>query len=224
MAYLSVRSVTKSFGDRQVLAGASLEAESGDTVAVLGPSGSGKSTLLNIIGALLPPDNGEVIVAGTDVVHLSSAELAAYRANKVGFVFQDHHLLPQLTLMENVLLPALAARTDPCEARAAALLERVGLKHRLHAYPWQVSGGERQRAALARALMNEPGLLLCDEPTGNLDQPTGAEVMDLLLSVARDDAAYGSRTLILMVTHNLDHAARFDRRLRLEAGSLKEIA
>ena len=224
MAYLSVRSVTKSFGDRQVLAGASLEAESGDTVAVLGPSGSGKSTLLNIIGALLPPDNGEVIVAGTDVVHLSSAELAAYRASKVGFVFQDHHLLPQLTLMENVLLPALAARTDPCEARAAALLERVGLKHRLHAYPWQVSGGERQRAALARALMNEPGLLLCDEPTGNLDQPTGAEVMDLLLSVARDDAGSGSGTVILMVTHNLDHAARFDRRLRLEAGSLKEIA
>ncbi len=222
MSYVRVQNVVKSFGERTVLAGVSLEAERGDTVAVLGPSGSGKSTLLNILGALIRPDEGEVVVGDVNVTDLAAHGLAQYRSRCVGFVFQDHHLLPQLTILENVLLPTLAAGTRADRDRAVVLLGRVGIQHRMNAYPWQVSGGERQRAALARALMNEPGLLLCDEPTGNLDHATGAEVMDLLLDLASDRSSSHAPLTVIMVTHNLDHAARLSRRYKLEAGVLKE--
>ena len=202
-----------------ILADVSLEACCGETVAIVGPSGSGKSTLLNIIGSLEQPDSGAVWVEETDVTQLSGPALAQYRASRVAFVFQDHHLLPQLTARENVMLPSLAEGAAPVSAEAALhLLDSVGLAARADAFPARLSGGERQRVALARALVNSPALLLCDEPTGNLDEDTGAEVVALLSSLAEE-----RKTTVLMVTHNLTHAAGFARRLRLREHRLEEL-
>jgi ABC-type lipoprotein export system ATPase subunit len=188
----------------------------GETVAITGPSGSGKSTLLNLIGALDAPTSGEVRLGETVVTALTGHDLARFRASRVGFVFQEHHLLPQLTATENVLLPTLAlAGAGDREAWAATLLERLGLAERADAFPAQLSGGERQRVALARALVNGAKLLLCDEPTGNLDAEVGALVVGLLLELARDQGA-----TVLMVTHNAAHAERFGRSLRLAEGRL----
>jgi ABC-type lipoprotein export system ATPase subunit len=223
MPFLSVQEVVKAYGSRAVLDGASFEAEPGDTVAVLGPSGSGKSTLLNIIGALDRPSSGSVTVGASELTTLAGTELARFRSTRVGFVFQDHHLLPQLTATENVLLPALAAGLRGREGEAARLLDRVGVGHRAAAFPWEMSGGERQRVAVARALVNVPPLLLCDEPTGNLDHATGAEVIDLLLGLASQPPLGAEHVTIVMVTHNLDHAARFGRRLSLADGRLREV-
>jgi len=222
MAFLRVRDVTKTFGERVILSDVSFDAARGETVAILGPSGSGKSTLLSILGGLLPPDQGEVLVGDTEVTDLLTTDLCRYRSRTVGFVFQDHYLLPQLTLLENVLLPALAVGQPPDPKRAEQLLGRVGLSERMHAYPYQVSGGERQRAALARALMNRPPLLLCDEPTGNLDQKNGSTIVDLLLQTAAPDSPDGDGVLVVMVTHNVEHAGRFDRRMRLQDGQIVE--
>lgn len=206
-----------------VLRAVNLTAAPAEAVSIVGPSGSGKSTLLNIIGTLLQPTSGRVFLGDVDVTALRSTALASFRARQVGFVFQDHLLLPQLSAIENVLLPTLAAgapeRGSAPRKRAAELLERVGLTARSRAFPAQLSGGERQRVALARALVNRPGLLLCDEPTGNLDRQTGAEVVSLLLDVARRDGV-----TVLMVTHNLEHAARCDRCLQLVDGSLRPCA
>lgn len=220
MPFLCVKDLCKRFGERAVLDGASLDAEVGDTVAILGPSGSGKSTLLNVIGALTRPDAGSVIVDGVEVTALSGSDLARYRSEGVGFVFQDHHLLPQLTAAENVLLPVVAAGARSGPTDAERVLDRVGVSRRAEAFPWEMSGGERQRTALARALINRPKLLLCDEPTGNLDQQTGSEIIDLLLSLASDPAPKDRRVTVVMVTHNLDHASRFARRLALSHGRL----
>lgn len=222
MALVHMRGVRKSYDERPVLAGVCLDAEAGDSVAIVGPSGSGKSTLLNILGALALPDAGDVLVDGRSVPELSGDEQSRYRATVVGFVLQDHHLLPQLTLLENTMLPAVAARQAGSRERAMDLLTRVGVGHRADAYPWQVSGGERQRAALARALFNRPKLLLGDEPTGNLDQATGAAIVDLLLSLAAGLESDGGRPCVLMVTHNLEHARRFSRMFRLENGRLQQ--
>lgn len=219
MSVLEVREVCKVFGERRVLDGACLTVESGDTVAIMGPSGSGKSTLLNIMGGLDTPTSGTVAFGGTNLADLAPAETAAYRASHVGFVFQEHHLLPQLTAIENVLLPTLAARADRSEERALSLLEQVGVAHRRDGFPWQMSGGERQRVAVARALINRPAVLLCDEPTGNLDRETGSQIVDLLLRVAADQAS-DARMAVVMVTHNAEHAARFARNYRLDAGVL----
>lgn len=191
--------------------------EPGETVAITGPSGSGKSTLLNLIGALDVPTAGTVHLGEVEVTSLSGAELAAYRATRIGFVFQDHHLLPQLTALENVLLPTLALpHATSVKARAQDLLERIGLQARRDAFPAQMSGGERQRVAIARALVNQPSLLLCDEPTGNLDRTTGADVVTLLLELAQ-----GQGVTVLMVTHNLEQATRFSRCLQLRGGKLE---
>ena len=218
---LALDQVTRRFatpegGELSVLDGVSCEVEAGATVAIVGPSGSGKSTLLNLIGALDRPTSGTVRLGNTDVTALEGRRLAAFRASRVGFVFQDHHLLPQLSALENVLLPTLAldGRGDG-EARARELLERVGLTERQQAFPAQLSGGERQRVAIARALINRPGLLLCDEPTGNLDRQTGAAVVSLLLELAAQQGV-----TVLMVTHNLEQAARFGRCLELQDGRL----
>jgi lipoprotein-releasing system ATP-binding protein len=196
--------------------------EPAETIAVVGPSGSGKSTLLNIIGSLDQPTAGRVMLGEIDVTSLTGTALAEFRSRSVGFVFQDHLLLPQLTALENVLLPTLAQdqsdraqRSAPTEERAAQLLEMVGLSPRQHAFPAQLSGGERQRVAIARALINQPGLLLCDEPTGNLDRTTGAEVVSLLLDLAAQQGV-----TVLMVTHNLEQAARFGRCFELVGGKL----
>ncbi len=216
---LMVRDLIKEFdapgGSNRVLSGTSLDAEAGETVAILGPSGSGKSTLLNIIGSLDRPTSGTVHLGATDVTSLSGDRLASYRASDVGFIFQDHHLLPQLSALENVMLPTIAARTgDGADARARDLLERVGVSGRAGAFPARLSGGERQRVAAARALINGPALLLCDEPTGNLDRDTGMQLIELLRELAADGV------IVLVVTHNEEQAGLLERRLLLRGGAL----
>ena len=207
-------------GEVTVLRGASVSAQSGETVAIIGPSGSGKSTMLNIIGSLDRPTAGSVRLGDVEVTTLQGQALADFRATRVGFIFQDHHLLPQLTALENVLLPALAREDrEDDEQRARDLLERVGVLHRADAFPAQMSGGERQRVAAARALINGAGLMLCDEPTGNLDREAGENLVSLLLELA------GTQDVtVLMVTHNEGHAARFSRCLALGDGRLEPLS
>lgn len=206
-------------GPLTVLSGASLRASPGETVAVVGPSGSGKSTLLNIVGSLDTPTTGSVRLGDVEVTALEGKALADFRARRVGFIFQDHHLLPQLTAVENVLLPTLAGHAPKdAQQRARGLLERVGVLHRADAFPARMSGGERQRVAAARALINGAGLLLCDEPTGNLDRDAGANLVSLLIELAETQ-----RVTVLMVTHNHEHAARFSRRLALRDGRLEPL-
>jgi len=200
-----------------VLKAVSLEAAPGQTVALVGPSGSGKSTLLNIIGSLDKPTSGTVRLGALDVTALSADAVAQYRARHVGFVFQDHHLLPQLSALENVLLPTLAAGVDRANAsaRAAQLLERVGVGPRAAAFPAQLSGGERQRVAVARALINQPRLLLCDEPTGNLDHENAVRIVALFAELAQQQ-----QVMVLMATHNMELAGQFSRCLELTGGTL----
>ncbi|MFO8080360.1 MAG: ABC transporter ATP-binding protein [Armatimonadota bacterium] len=217
---LTVKELMKEYdtpaGVTRVLDELSLTAESGETVAILGPSGSGKSTLLNIIGSLDRPTAGRVRLGDTDVTSLDGDALASYRATDVGFIFQDHHLLPQLTAVENVLLPTMAAGTgEGAEHRARELLERVGVAERADAFPARLSGGERQRVAAARALINEPALLLCDEPTGNLDRESGDRLVELLRELADDGVT------VLMVTHNMRQAELLGRGLLLTEGTLE---
>jgi len=203
-------------GALAVLKGVSLVLRAGRTVAVVGASGSGKSTLLNLIGALDRPTAGSIRMDGCEVSALEGRELAEFRARKVGFVFQDHHLLPQCTAVENVLVPTLAVGRDPGAAdRALALLERVGLGDRTDYLPARLSGGERQRVAIARAMINGAPLLLCDEPTGNLDRDTGRRVADLFLELAREQGK-----MAIVVTHDLELAATFDEQFELRDGTL----
>jgi len=188
----------------------------GDTLAITGASGSGKSTLLNIVGSLDKPTSGNVRLGEIAVIDLAGARLADFRSRHVGFVFQDHHLLPQCTALENVMLPTLARPGGGSASRAQALLARVGLTDRVRAFPAQLSGGERQRVAIARALVNDPPLLLCDEPTGNLDRETGEQVGALFKEmVAERDA------MLIVVTHNLEFARRFSRCAELRDGVLE---
>ena len=219
---LVVDSVRKEFdtpvGTLAVLRDVSFEISSGETLAVVGPSGSGKSTLLNIIGALEPPTSGSVRLGEIEVTALRLEKLADYRARRVGFVFQDHHLLPQCSALENVMLPTLAAgKLDGAVERARLLLERVGLAERVDAMPGVLSGGERQRVAIARALVNNPPVLLCDEPTGNLDSDTGKMITRLFIDLARKH-----QVSLIMVTHNLELAGLLDRQLRLRDGILHQ--
>jgi lipoprotein-releasing system ATP-binding protein len=200
-----------------VLRGVTMNLSSGQTLAILGPSGSGKSTLLNILGTLDRPTRGAVRLGETDPFTLSPNDLAAFRAKRIGFIFQEHHLLPQCTALENVLLARLAVgRVDPEHVeRAEGLLDRVGIANRKTHFPGELSGGERQRVAIARSLMNHPALLLCDEPTGNLDAKTSQTVADLLLRVARSE-----QTVLVAVTHSAAFSAVFDRRMRMDDGRL----
>jgi lipoprotein-releasing system ATP-binding protein len=194
----------------------SFELAPGEGLAVTGPSGSGKSTLLHVLGALDPPTAGRVTLDGRDPYTLPERELAAFRNRTVGFVFQDHCLLPQCSALENVLVPTLVAGGgDAHEARARALLEEVGLGGRLEHRPAQLSGGEKQRVALARALILKPGLLLCDEPTGNLDAQSADQVGSLLVDLHRRQGA-----ILVVVTHSEALAARLPRRAVLQAGQL----
>lgn len=203
-----------------VLRGVSMEVRRGERLAITGASGAGKSTLLHVLGGLDRPNEGSVRFDGTDLYALSAGARTEFRAKRIGFVFQAYHLLPELDVLDNVLLPALSRpgalrRMLVLRERAKALLDRVGLSHRLHHRPVEVSGGEQQRAALARALMNEPAALLADEPTGNLDSTTGRHVLDVLFALTAD----GGPTLVL-VTHNEEVAALCDRRLHLRDGLL----
>jgi len=203
-----------------VLQGVSLAVQAGETLAIMGASGAGKSTLLHCLGGLDEPTAGRVLFQGRDLYALSGPARTEVRATKIGFVFQAYHLLPELTLLENVLLPALGrrgalARQAALRQRGLELLDRVGLRARAGHRPTELSGGEQQRAALARALMNEPELVLADEPTGNLDSQTGAQVLEYLFRLTRDRG----HTLVL-VTHNAEVAARCDRALILRDGRL----
>jgi lipoprotein-releasing system ATP-binding protein len=200
-----------------VLRDIALEMHPGESLAIVGPSGSGKSTLLNILGTLDRPTTGTVTLAGVEPFSLDANDLARFRAERVGFVFQDHHLLPQCTALENAMLPRLAVGRvgDADTKRATHLLERVGLSDRMTHLPAQLSGGERQRVAVARALMNSPALILADEPTGNLDAAASASVGDLLAAVASEVNA-----ILIVVTHSADLARRFGRRMRMADAQL----
>ena len=203
-----------------VLSGVDLRLEAGDSASIVGPSGSGKSTLLHILGALEPPSAGSMRLNGTDPYALSDRQLAAFRNRQVGFVFQDHHLLPQCSVLENVLIPTLVASSDgeSPRSRALELLDQVGLSHRLHHRPGELSGGEKQRVSLARALVGHPQLVLCDEPTGKLDHEATAAVADLLFELHRLQ-----RTILIVVTHNLDLARRFAATYRLSDARLQPL-
>ncbi|MCI0682034.1 MAG: ABC transporter ATP-binding protein [Gemmataceae bacterium] len=219
---LVVTDLAKSFptrgGDLVVLRGVNLTMQPGDAVAVLGPSGSGKSTLLHLIGTLDRPTSGSVRVDEQDPFALSETDLAGFRNRSIGFVFQDHHLLPQCTVLENVLVPSLAHRNDnrfAVRERAYRLLDRVGLTQRLDHRPAELSGGERQRVAIARALILKPKLLLADEPTGNLDRKSAHTVAQLLLDMHRQE-----RTILIVVTHSIELARLLPRQLEMNDGTL----
>ena len=218
---LTVSNLSKSYpsadGKLEILKNVNLELRRGESLAITGPSGSGKSTLLYILGTLDEPTTGTVHVGAKNPFTFDSAALAAFRNAHIGFVFQDHHLLPQCTVLENVLIPTLAGQGAGAaeETRARSLLERVGLGHRLTHRPAQLSGGERQRAAVCRALINQPLLLLADEPTGNLDRKTAESVGFLLIDLNRE-----LNTLLICVTHSTELAARFPRHLELLDGAL----
>jgi lipoprotein-releasing system ATP-binding protein len=218
---LEVRGLSKEYpapaGPLRVLSEVDLTLKTGDSASIVGPSGSGKSTLLYILGALDPPTSGTVVLDGKNPYAFDDAGLATFRNLQVGFVFQDHHLLPQCTVLENVLIPTLLTRDAdgaPLE-RARDLLDRVGLGPRMQHRPHQLSGGEKQRVAVARALMRRPKLVLCDEPTGNLDPQSAEEVASLLLALHQTQP-----TILVAVTHNLDLAQRFGLRYRLSNARL----
>lgn len=221
MPDLEVVDLYKEFDSRgeklSVLRGLDVSLNAGENLAVIGPSGSGKSTLLHVLGTLERPTKGTVRLTNTDPFALADAELAAFRNKRIGFVFQDHHLLPQLSVLENVLLPALAAGTpdEATVARAHQLLDRVGLAARVDHRPAEISGGERQRAAVARALLHRPPLLLADEPTGNLDRTNAMNVAKLLLSLPKEEGA-----MLVVVTHSPTLAEMCQRQLEMDDGKL----
>jgi len=218
---LEARNLSKEYpgaGERiHVLSDVSISLNDGDSASITGPSGSGKSTLLFILGALEPPTAGTVLLGGLNPYAMDEKSLAAFRNRKIGFVFQDHHLLPQCTVLENVLVPSLAAPRDTsAQSRALDLLDQVGLSPRIHHHPHELSGGEKQRVALARALVMNPQLVLCDEPTGNLDHDSTELVTSLLLDLHRR-----WRNILVVVTHNPAVAERFDRKYRLSETRLQ---
>lgn len=202
----------------EILAGADFSAAAGEMVAIIGRSGAGKSTLMHVLGGLDRPSAGEVRLGGVSLYDLSARRRTRLRAERIGFVFQAYHLLPEMDIVENVMLPAMARGClsgRAMRARAEALLARVGLGERLRHRPQELSGGEQQRAAIARALMNEPALILADEPTGNLDAKTGEVVLEALFELVREQ-----QVLLVMVTHNPETAARCGRVLTLAEGRL----
>ncbi len=221
MSVLLVDDVRKTFagGEAPVEAvrGVSLTLERGDFVALMGPSGCGKSTLLHLSGAMDRPTSGRILVDGTDVASLDDDALTRLRRERIGFVFQFFNLLPTLTVLENAALPLLLAglATRDAESRAQALIDRVGLGHRAGHYPQQISGGEMQRAAIARAVVHEPALLVADEPTGNLDSENGGRILELLVEINRDLGV-----TILLATHALETASITRRIVRMRDGQL----
>jgi lipoprotein-releasing system ATP-binding protein len=225
MPDLVVDKLSKEYATRgeplRVLSNVSLELSAGQNLAILGPSGSGKSTLLHALGTLDPPTTGRVTLDGQDIYAFSERELAHFRNHNIGFIFQDHHLLPQLSVLENVLIPALAegSPSDAIQQRARDLIARVGLSERQDHRPAELSGGERGRVAVARALVNQPRLVLADEPTGNLDQTNAQHVGRLLIDLQRQE-----RAMLVVVTHSQELAALLDQRQRIDNGSLQPEA
>jgi lipoprotein-releasing system ATP-binding protein len=217
---LEVSNISKEYatprGPLSILSGVSLSFQRGESAAIMGPSGSGKSTLLYILGALEPPTSGSIKLDGRDPFQLKEKELAAFRNESIGFIFQDHCLLPQCSVLENVLVPTLIGSSGTgYPDRARKLLSQVGLGDRLDHRPAELSGGEKQRVALARALIRKPLLLLCDEPTGNLDQSSADVVASLLLELHKEQ-----QTILIVVTHSADLAGRFPTRYELRHANL----
>ena len=221
MPDLVVDHVAKEYPTRTqplvILRDVSLTLNAGENVAIVGPSGSGKSTLLHLLGTLDRPTSGTITLRGQDPFVLDEPQLAAFRSQQIGFVFQEHHLLPQLTVLENVLVPALAAGKPDAALvqRAQDLLSRVGLAERLEHRPAELSGGERARVGVARALLRKPSLLLADEPTGALDRSTAAVIGKLLLEMQQQE-----QTMLVVVTHSLELAAMMQRKFEIDAGRL----
>lgn len=220
---LDLRDVTRVFEQAgeplHVLRGCSLRIEAGETVALIGPSGSGKSTLLHSAGLLEKPDEGQIIIGGQDAVLLDDAGRTALRRRTIGFVYQFHHLLPEFSALENIVLPQMIAGVGrkAAELRAQELLENVGVAHRAGNRPGKLSGGEQQRVAIARALANKPDLLIADEPTGNLDPHTADHVFDMLQGLVRSQ-----KLALLMATHNIDLARKMSRMVEIKDGLLSE--
>ena len=212
---IEAKGIEKSFGNLKVLKGIDFNAEKSEVVSIMGASGAGKSTLLQILGTLSTPDKGTLLIDGTDVTTLSRKEISTFRNRKIGFVFQFHHLLPEFTSLENVMIPALinGASESDAKKRAAELLDTLGLAERATHKPSELSGGEQQRVAIARALMNKPAVLFADEPSGNLDSVTKAELHQLFFSL-RDELGQ----TIVIVTHDPDLAKMCDRSLFMRDG------
>ena len=220
---IEVRNLTKQYatpgGTLTVLSDVHLSLNSGDAAAIMGPSGTGKSTLLYILGGLEYPSSGTVSIGGKNVFEMNPIELARFRNSEIGFVFQDHCLLPQCSVLENVLLPTLVGPSKDSISRAKSLIEQVGLLDRIDHRPAQLSGGEKQRVAIARALIQKPGLLVCDEPTGNLDETTADAVASQLL-----DLHHKQNNILIVVTHSSRLADRFPVRFELSNTHLQRRA
>jgi len=221
---LQARSISKKYesaaGSVPVLEGVDLDLELGEALSIMGPSGSGKSTLLYILGLLDPPSSGQLVFDGVEPWKLKEAEQAKFRNQRIGFVFQDHCLLPQCTVLENVLAPTLVGeREESTLARARELIERAGLTARIDHFPAQLSGGEKQRVAIARALIRQPQLLLCDEPTGNLDETTAWQVLGLLAELQQE-----LRSMLMIVTHSPVIAAEFPQQYVMRGRRLERTA
>jgi lipoprotein-releasing system ATP-binding protein len=220
---LEVTNVSKEYPmpgkNLQVLSGIDFALKDGESVSITGPSGCGKSTFLYIMGGLEPPSSGSIRLEGQNPYEMNEKDVAAFRNRKIGFVFQDHHLLPQCSVLENVLIPTLVSTKDETAGqRAATLLEQVGLSERIHHRPHELSGGEKQRVALARALILQPRLLLCDEPTGNLDTEASEAVVSLLLNLQNRH-----KNMLVVVTHDLEVADRFERKFKLGNTRLQPV-
>ena len=223
-AGLVIENLSRNFetaaGVLSILKDVKLSLQTNEAIAITGPSGSGKSTLLYIIGTLDEPTSGSVSILGENPFTLSAKQLAAFRNKNIGFIFQDHHLLPQCTVLENVLIPTLTGEGTPNSGdRALELLNRVGLTERTHHRPTQLSGGERQRVAICRALINQPAVLLADEPTGNLDQDTAESVGNLLLELNAEQ-----QIILICVTHSLALAKQFPKHFALADGQLHTVS
>ena len=226
--FLEIKNLTKAYAapeggsSSMVFSELNLEAEAGSSLAVVGPSGSGKSTLLNLIGGLDRPTSGEVWVDGKSIHDLSAEEIARYRNLTLGFIFQSHHLLPALTALENIMVPALAGHGGPSgeslRVRAEELLSKVGLSDRANHLPGQMSGGEKQRVAVARALLNQPRLILADEPTGALDQANAEGLIDLLIALNREH-----QTTLVVVTHAISLARKMEEVWNFSDGNLNRV-
>ena len=216
---IEAKGIEKSFGDLRVLKGIDFHADKSAVVSIMGASGAGKSTLLQILGTLSTPDAGSLTIDGTDVLHLGSKDLSAFRNRRIGFVFQFHHLLPEFNALENVMIPAFIAGRSDKDAKTAAtkLLTEMGLGERMDHKPSELSGGEQQRVAIARALVNDPAILFADEPSGNLDSKTKAEIHQLFFDLRKN---YGQT--IVIVTHDPELAAMCDRSLFMRDGLFVE--
>lgn len=216
---IEISNITKSFGSLRVLKGVSLHVEKGEIVAIIGPSGAGKTTLLQIIGTLDKPDSGTIDINGKNLSKMSSDDLARFRNQEIGFIFQFHQLLPEFTALENVMLPALIAGTNINDARqqALSLLQQLGLHNRIDHKPAELSGGEKQRVAAARALINKPSVILADEPTGSLDSANKKELQNLLLEL-RDKF----KQTIIIVTHDPELANIADRTIKMRDGMIEK--